>query len=377
MNDRFDLKVLYGIKRLTGYKRYYFEKLLPFFKQKHSVRQSDCALTPPPAVTFDYPFVLGFSEESNAELMFQAYDVELKQLIDEGWKPDLIHAHCTVNGGIIAAFLSRKYQIPLIISEHQVFLLHIYSKSTRSRIFDALQSAQQVVAVSYHQMRCILMHYISCNPIVIGNYINEGLFSLKKIQKKEKFQILSITYPDFIKDIETLFKAVAKLIQYGHRDISLTIIGNNSFHNLAEANVDAFKQYAEKYNIVEYCNLISFVDRSELPHYYHNHDVFVSTSIAETFGIAICEALATGTPVVTTGSGGVDDTINSSNGIKVNIRDFEAVAAAIIRIKSGLIKFDPLIVRESIINKFGGTAFKSKLNDLYDETIATGISSAR
>jgi glycosyltransferase involved in cell wall biosynthesis len=115
--------------------------------------------------------------------------------------------------------------------------------------------------------------------------------------------------------------------------------------------------------------LISFVDRTELPVYYGNNDVFLSTSIAETFGVAVCEAMATGMPVVATSSGGVDDTVEDCNGIKVNIRDHEAVANALVRIKTGAIDFDPVAVRESIVKKFGKTAFKARLNRLYNEAI--------
>jgi glycosyltransferase involved in cell wall biosynthesis len=370
VQDEYDIKVLHGRANVKGYKRYYFGKIFPFLRGDEAFDKNNLALTPPEAVNFSYPLIHGLDEKKNLDLMISYYHQQLSRLVSQGWKPDLIHAHSTANAGIIGAFLAKGYAIPLVITEHQVFLLHIYSKLIQKKIFHALEFADKVLAVSHHQMRCILMHSIKCNPVVVGNYINENLFTLKEAQKSRQFKILTITYPSPIKDNETFFKALSLMIQRGVRDISVTVIGNNSFHKLKDSNVGYFKHMTEKYGLSDYCTLIPFVAREDLPVYYQDHEVFVSTSIAETFGVSICEALATGIPVVSTLSGGVDDTLNDSNSIKVNIRDAEAIAEALIKIKAGDVKFNPEIVRNSVVKKFGKIAFKSRLQNVYDETIS-------
>lgn len=369
MQNEYDIKILYGIAYRKGFKRYYIEKFLPSLREEYVIDEKDLPLTPPEATSFKFPRISRFPEAKNFDLMLKGYDQELAHLISKGWRPDLIHTHSTVNAGIIGAFLSQRHSIPLIITEHQTFLLHNYTGFVRKMIFDALEFADKVLAVSYHQMRCILMHAIKCEPIVVGNYINENLFSLKKKRETTTFKILTVTYPSYIKDNETFFKALALVIKKGHIDISITIIGNNSFYDLQDSNVDYYREMAQKYGLSDYCSLISYVERANLPAYYQDHDVFVSTSIAETFGVAVCEALASGLPVVSTFSGGVDDTVDNSNGIRVHIKDEKSLADAIIKIKTKDIEFDPAKVRNSVVNKFGSTAFKSRLKNLYEEVI--------
>ncbi len=54
-------------------------------------------------------------------------------------------------------------------------------------------------------------------------------------------------------------------------------------------------------------------------HFLSSADVFICTSISETFGIAIREALMCGVPVISTKNGGAEDIINYKNGFLVNL----------------------------------------------------------
>lgn len=62
-------------------------------------------------------------------------------------------------------------------------------------------------------------------------------------------------------------------------------------------------------------------------------DVFVSSSIAETFGIVLLEAMKNGLPIVATRVGGVPDIITSlKNGLLVAKEDPESLAEAILKL---------------------------------------------
>jgi glycosyltransferase involved in cell wall biosynthesis len=91
----------------------------------------------------------------------------------------------------------------------------------------------------------------------------------------------------------------------------------------------------------------------------------VSTSIAETFGVAQCEAMMCGVPVIATANGGIDDFISNENGIKIPIQDYEALADAIMKIKNREIVFDKNVVRNSVLNKYGSDAFSKRLKNIY------------
>jgi glycosyltransferase involved in cell wall biosynthesis len=77
------------------------------------------------------------------------------------------------------------------------------------------------------------------------------------------------------------------------------------------------------------------------------------------------EAMATGVPVVTTANGGIDDTLDARNGIKVNIKDYAAIADAIIRVKTGAVVFEAEAVRKSVVEQYGREAFAAATLRLY------------
>lgn len=289
-----------------------------------------------------------------------------KEIDKLNWKPNLIHAQSVEDGGILANYLSHKFEVPYIITEHQVFLLQKFSDFKIKLIFSSFVNAKKVLAVSEHQKRQILMNGINCTPLVVGNCIDESVFFINK-GEKDVFNILVVTYPSYIKDNETLFNAIKVLKLQGITDFKVLIIGGD-FDNLylTDKNNPLFKQ-AESFGILEYLEFLNYVNREEMPGYYNKSDVFVSTSIAETFGVAQCEAMMCGVPVIATANGGIDDMISEKNGIKIPIQDYKALAKAILQIKNKEVQFKPDEIRNSVIGKFGKDAFKNKLLEVYSK----------
>lgn len=372
VQDRVDVRVLYGWKKEISPAAFYARRIKNKLSGKGYLPERCDAevMAPPPAFGFRYDQVKGLSEEKNYSLMLHQYQAVLGEMVAQGWKPDLIHAHSTEYGGILAWHLGKVFSVPTLITEHQLFLLHGKTPFVRRKTVQALEGVSRVAAVSHHQLRSILMHDIRCNPVVTGNLIDDDLFSpAPEAAAGGLFHIITVTYPSFIKDNETFFRAVAEVVRRGHTDIAVTVIGNSAFTDLQKADTEAFGALAEKYRVRQYCNFISFVDRAALPAYYHGSDLFVSTSIAETFGVAIREAMAAGVPAVTTANGGIDDTLSACNGIRVNVRDYQAVADAVIRVKTRAVVFDPQAVRQSVVAQYGRSAFAAATLRLYASII--------
>jgi glycosyltransferase involved in cell wall biosynthesis len=311
-------------------------------------------------------------ERSWLAVSVEAYRRMLTRLISEDWKPDIIHADCVEFAGIVTHRLASELAIPWVLKENQVFVLSAYSEYRRRLMADAMRAATAVVAVSQHQMRSILLHGIFRPMVVVGNLIDEVAFPFAEpTRASTRFSILTVTYPSPIKDCETFFRAIAILLERGHQDIEVTVIGNKSFRAISEANTSEFERLAAENGVSQVCRLIAYVARSDLPKYYAECDVFVSTSIAETFGVAVREAMTVGRPVVCTASGGVEDDLSPVNGIKVSIQDPEAVAEALIAVKTGRMQFNPIKVRNSVVAAHGRRAFLEKTTAVYDGVMAS------
>jgi|GEM_PF-180792 len=350
MTPEYDVKVLFGQPK---------ERLDSLF-----IKSDNDIITPPEGLSFYYDINPKNDENVNLNSAFLSYKTIVDELISNGWKPDLIHAHCSVYGGIIANYLGKIMHIPTMITEHQIFLLNNYSKFLQDKITEALQETNLVGAVSTDKMKFILMHGIKCNPTVLGNMVDDELFKIKNKEKDNKiFNILIVAGASFIKDLPTFFYSIKEVVDRNHKDIHAKIVGNGIWGN------ENYKELVDKLNLKKYCTFIDIVERKNMPKFYQESDVFVSTSIAEGFQVSVLEAMACGKPIVTTSNGGVEDIISKDNGIMVKIRDFKAIADALINIKTGKINFNSENIRSIVVNKYGKHAFKSKISKIYDNLI--------
>lgn len=360
MNHLYDIRIFYPERLPAGRISRLFNTILFFLRVKPSIEFiGDTFANKPEKYSFYYRGGIGRLklEEKMLEWVCNA---AYKKLITTGWKPDLIHAHCTTFGGIISNFISRKHNIPYIITEHNVFLLHSSAKEIQGLMKLAIENAKIVIAVSEHQKRMILMHNINCHPKVVGNMIDENIF---RIASKEDsiFTILHITYNNFIKDNETFFKAIQLFKQKTDSPFKVKVI-------VRSINVEQTKSFfslSSEYNLTNFIEIIENVERDKIVAHFQNSDVLVSTSIAETFGVNMCEALFCGIPIVSTANGGVDDMINDKNGIKVNIQDEGAICDALLKISNKEIAFNQEEIRNSVLNKFSKDVFIKKIDSIY------------
>lgn len=363
--DCFDVRVLLSDRTKLYHLQWFFRY------GKHKAGDLEISVTPAGLVEGRFEYHSWFSDEKHLiGSQIEAYKEVLSQWIQEGWKPDLIHVRCTDPAGIIASRLAVYFNLPWVLSEHQVFALGNFSKYRARLMKKAINSASVVTAVSQHQLRSIVTNYIYRPITVVGNLIDETRFLLAEpAERSGIFKVLAVLYPSPIKDPETLFKAIAELKRKGHSDIRVTIIGRKLFSN---SDTGSFELLAQKYGVVDMCDLVPYVPPTEMTKYYSETHVLVSTSLAETFGIAVREAMMVGKPVVCTASGGVDDDIFDFNGFKVDIYDHQAIAEALIKIKTGIVCFDPVRIREYVISKYGCQASLQKMSVVYENALQKG-----
>jgi len=81
-------------------------------------------------------------------------------------------------------------------------------------------------------------------------------------------------------------------------------------------------------------SFLGILDRSRgLPQVYASADAFVFTSLTETLGLVVLEAMASGLPVIATAAGGVADHLrHEENGLAYPAGDVTAMARAIVRL---------------------------------------------
>ncbi len=364
--NNLDVKILYGIEKQISTFEYLKFLLLFFFKfRKESFLNTDYLAQDPIAYSFTAYYPKKCSIKKRLKIINKQYKKAFN-VLSKNWKPELIHAQCTANAGIYAFNISKTNSIPYVIIEHQTFILNYYDRALQKAMIKALENASKTAAVSHHQKRNILMNHINCDPEIIWNLVDESKFNITPRKPNSKFTILTITYPSFIKDALTFFKSIELFSKLIDVDFEAIVVGNDSFDDLKKANSSIFKEYAKKYNVLDKCVFIPKLTREEINTQLQQSDVFVSTSISETFGIAVREAMLCGIPVITTKSGGVEDSITTETGLLVNIGDSKTIAENLLKIKTNKISFSQKNIRNHVIEQSGKEAFIKTMKAFYN-----------
>ena len=104
---------------------------------------------------------------------------------------------------------------------------------------------------------------------------------------------------------------------------------------VADLKENVIDGYLEQYGLQAVKKMLrypGYIPNTELPAIYSGASAFIYTSLRESFGIPILEAMACGTPVVTSNTSAMPE-IAGTNGILVNPEDPEEIADAVIRLE--------------------------------------------
>lgn len=159
--------------------------------------------------------------------------------------------------------------------------------------------------------------------------VHNGVALSRFTQKKKPFDsnnsdpfigTVGNIYP--IKGHECLISA-AQIVKLIYPKVCFLVAGKNTEYR------SDLERLAEERGIAENIKFIGFCE--DIPAYLGRLDIFVLTSIRETFSIALAEAMATGLPVVSTRCGGPQELVtDGENGFLVPVNDYALLAEKII-----------------------------------------------
>lgn len=115
------------------------------------------------------------------------------------------------------------------------------------------------------------------------------------------------------KNIDRLLRLFATKIAPFEPDATLTLVGDGPDH-------DTFRELANRLGVGHRCHFPGEISLTDTPAWYRHADVFVYTSLSETYGQVVSEALWCGLPVVALadGKGVSDQVIDGSDGYLVD-----------------------------------------------------------
>jgi glycosyltransferase involved in cell wall biosynthesis len=148
--------------------------------------------------------------------------------------------------------------------------------------------------------------------------------------------LLSVTRPnDPRKNVSLLLEAFAR-VQQVHPNLKLVVVGGSPTDQLLEQSLRLGLQ--EKVHFIE-----KRLSRDELVLHYQGAELFVLSSTQEGLGIAVLEAIACGTPVVSTDCGGPSGVVKAGQtGLLVGNNDPDALANGVLQVLDDPTKLERL-----------------------------------
>ena len=298
-------------------------------------------------------------------LMFKVFNKRMEKLYKEIVKKegpiDIIHAQSSLWGGISAAYISEKYNIPLVITEHSSVERGPYVKNSYVPfIRDSYKKAKKVITVG-NGLKNEIQALSGRNDIeVIGNLVDLSKFTIKKRIQNEKFIFFSLAFLEGEKGFDTLIKSFAK--KFKDKEAVLYIGGDGSQRSWLEA-------LTQENGVKKQIIFLGALSRDDVAKWMNKCDCFVLPSRYETFGVVYIEALASGRPVIGALNGGAEDIINNLNGYLVPIDDIDKLAEKMLELYKKIDSYNEEEIRSDCLKRFSPEVIVNKIISVYKEVL--------
>ena len=273
--------------------------------------------------------------------------------------------------GLVGIWLKLRYGIPLHIQLHTDFRNKYFLFSSRLnfiRFFlghitlpyaDAVRVVSARVAVSAQELN----KNITVLPIRVESRITN--YELSEKPKNQK--ILTVARLEKEKDLETAIKAF-KIVSDRFPEATFTIAGEGSQKSRLQSLVNSL-QLEDKVEFVGWIN--------DLPKLYAEHDIYLSTSLFEGYGMSIVEAAEAGLALVISDAGVAGEIFTPNSGAFIvepkNVNGFAFALEKLVSDKELLLKMGEAAAvsaqKNIISNEEYLRRYKSGLQMVYEASV--------
>jgi glycosyltransferase involved in cell wall biosynthesis len=275
---------------------------------------------------------------------------------------DIIHAHGSILSGTLSYLLSKKLNVPFIITEHQgPFSMTSENFWKRNWTRFIMQKADAVLTVSQHLKQEILNTNIHPKQIIITyNPVDTELFKIKNNQLNKT--ILFVGRLDNFKGALRCVVAFDK-IHIHFPDWTFTIVGDGEDYK-------PIVNYLENNHLLKSkIKLTGQLSKIEIAREMQQSDFLVFPSKHESFGLVIAEALSAGLPVIVGDATAPKEFVDNKNGLLVPFNDISKIATAMESMITTISEYNSEEIRRKISSNFGFENFGKKITSIYNSLI--------
>jgi glycosyltransferase involved in cell wall biosynthesis len=306
---------------------------------------------------------LGWAIPKSWYLNRMLYLAQTKRLIREYikcfGKPDLIHAHSCIFGGIAASRAADELAVPYIITEHStLFARGLIPKWQKPEIAQALMGASACIAVSGSLRGKLLEYSAHCQIDVVPNVIDTEFFCRPGAPRTFKpFVFLTVAVLHSKKGIQLLLQAFAAKFK-GVDGVEVWIGGDGPERRNLE-------RLATSLDIASQVRFLGMLSREKVRENMWQASAFVLPSYYETFGVVFVEAMSTGLPAIGTRCGGPEEIITPQVGRLVASGDVVGLGNAMQALRDEYFRYDAEEISQAMAALYSTTSVCGKLKEIY------------
>lgn len=276
----------------------------------------------------------------------------------------LIHSHVCYLAGFISALYNKHHKnVHFIITEHSSkvgeYSRHWYDRKILEFSYNR---ADWVITVSSSLASELKELGYTFRSKIIGNVVDTDDYhinSLPILNNEYKLLFIGLMGDNEVKGVQYLLPAFRNFIMNNKQyKVKLTLAGGGS-------KLQEYIDMSRKLSIQDYCDFKGTVTKDQINALIMENDILISSSIKETFGSVLIEAMAGGKPVLATKCGGPEEFVNDEVGMLVDPKDEKALEDGILSIIKNYNKFDANLIREYAVKNFSYDAIGKKLMDTY------------
>jgi D-inositol-3-phosphate glycosyltransferase len=286
---------------------------------------------------------------------------------------DLIHSHYWMSG-IAASQLQKSWKIPIIQMFHT--LGHMKNKIARSPSEsegayrtageqEVMSIANRVIAATPAEVEQLTSLY-TIDParitVIPPGVDTSHFYPIPQDEAKavigvpqDARMILFVGRIEPLKGVDTLIRAIAVMREDCQKDLCsyhLAIIGGepDDEPDTTDSEMKRLKVLCHDLDLDEVVVFLGKRDQTTLPYYYSAGEVLVMPSYYESFGMVALEAMACGTPVIASHTGGL------AYLVKNGVNGFSVSSGNVIELANRLAQ---LIINPTLREKIGNQAAES------------------
>jgi glycosyltransferase involved in cell wall biosynthesis len=269
---------------------------------------------------------------------------------------DLIHTHSPWTLGFVGLRWAESHDLPIVSTYHTLYdrYSHYLPAPRRWVRFKIAKHTNyyynrvdHVLTPTEASLRWLRRHSVS-TPITLAPTGTPAGRILDRSEERKRLGIppemrvlLFVGRLAKEKNLEVLFQMAARVFA-GDPTLRLWLLGDGPYR-------EACTQMVRRLGIGDRVRFLGFVPREEVDRYYAASDLFVFSSVTETQGLVVQEAMAHGLPAVVVFGGGAGESVQDGvNGLVVR-NDAGAFASAVSRIMED----------ESLYARLSGAASRS------------------